>query len=237
MASKSSNRVRPGKGQGFVQPQVGAENILPLFVGQGLRLVLGKFEGQPCQPVLSGQITLPYLIQCFPGWLCQKSFNQFVIEADKRLCATGIALPRRCAQTAAGRPGPIRAVLSLSHEGHPRPRHTPPNLMSVPRPAMLVAMVICPRSPASATISASSLSRVALRIFASKPRSGQPLPQPLAGLYASGAHQNGRPVVVQRLDFGRNRLPFGRPRSRKNRSGHLLPDAGRFGGMEITGRP
>ena len=72
----------------------------------------------------------------------------------------------------------------------------PPSMMSVPRPAMLVATVTAPNLPAWATISASFSWCLAFSTLCLMPCLGEQLAQQLGLLDGHGAHQHGLALVV-----------------------------------------
>ena len=72
-----------------------------------------------------------------------------------------------------------------------------PSLMSVPRPAMFVAIVIAPGCPAPATISASRWWYFALRTLCWRPRATEHLRQRLRRFDARRTDQHREPEVVQ----------------------------------------
>lgn len=89
---KSSNRVRSGERQRLVQPNIGAQNAPALLKDERLRLVLREFDGGFCDSFLARQIAAPDFNQTISHRLGQKFPQQFVLGADERLRAAGVAL-------------------------------------------------------------------------------------------------------------------------------------------------
>ena len=82
----------------------------------------------------------------------------------------------------------------------------PPSTMSVPRPAMLVAMVTAPGRPASATMCASRSCCLAFSTSCGMLRALQQLREPLGGLDRSGADQHRLAALHAVLDVLENGL-------------------------------
>ncbi len=97
--------------------------------------------------------------------------------------------------------GRIARRFSLRASIRARPSGLPPSTMSVPRPAMLVAMVTAPLRPAWAMISASLAWCLALSTTWRDLGRLQGLGQLLAALDAGGAHQHRLALGVQLLDL------------------------------------
>lgn len=66
---------------------------MPLLQSQGLRLALSQFERRLRPPVPSRKLALPSFGEHPPGQRGQITADQFVLDTDKNLGATGVALP------------------------------------------------------------------------------------------------------------------------------------------------
>ena len=161
---------------------------------------LGGFDGA-VEPAMHERLALlhPQLLHDVADPSAAEQPHQIVFQRHIKPAAARDRPGARNVRAAGGRCAALRGVRCRSRAVRRRRARPAPSLMSVPRPAMLVAMVTEPRWPARATISASRWWYFALRTLCGNLLAAQHAREHFAGFDADRADQQ-RLALAMPLD-------------------------------------
>ena len=213
----SRKRAYPDQnGSCLVHPVVALEDLLAVEAGQAFGAGLGECLISRLAPIGAPEL-------CASAGVAEE---QVVLGAGEQSGRSRGRPGGRRGRRAGGRRGLSRAARSRSRAARPARRRRWPSLMSVPRPAMLVATVILPALPGlgdDRRLPARSASALSTRCDSA--RGGQPL----ADFLATPARCACRPAPARPCRSARRRARRRRPTSASivsnMRSRQLLADA------------